>query len=91
MCKKPQPNGVNASARCKCETIDVSDDPWVYGYAKSHLTELSVDLSEWHAYYKCPITGICFVMDWPHSHLHGGGWPRISRDSPTVVNEQHPP
>ncbi len=46
-------------------------------YAREHLHEGAVDSVNWTVRYSCPDTGRLWILDAPHSELHGGGPPRL--------------
>ncbi len=48
-------------------------------YCLNHLETISTDGENWLITYKCPVTGIQWLQDYPHSEYHGGGSPRLRR------------
>jgi hypothetical protein len=50
-------------------------------FADSQLEEVSVDASGWITTYRDPSDGSVWVMDYPHGDEHGGGSPRLRRQS----------
>ena len=43
----------------------------------ARMEKLRADGENWEIYYRDPTTGTKWVMDYPDSHLHGGGSPRL--------------
>lgn len=48
-------------------------------YARGHLQQISVDTVGWTTTYCCPESGHQWLMDYPHSEVHGGGPPKLRR------------
>ncbi|SHN12734.1 Imm27 family immunity protein [Roseibium suaedae] len=46
---------------------------------RTKLTEIRVDPEKWETLYQDMETGDLWVLDYPNSHLHGGGSPRLRR------------
>jgi hypothetical protein len=63
--------------RCACDSLVELDGVEAIQYADEHLDKLGVDAVNWTKTYKCPDTGADWLMDYPQSHLQGGGPPRL--------------
>lgn len=48
-------------------------------FAESRLEKVTVDDVAWTTTYRDPADGSIWVMDYPHSEVHGGGSPRLRR------------
>ncbi|MFL5914887.1 MAG: Imm27 family immunity protein [Gaiellaceae bacterium] len=48
-------------------------------FAEAQLEEVAVDVVAWTTTYRDPKDGSIWVMDYPHSEVHGGGSPRLRR------------
>lgn len=62
---------------CKCEEIVSINGQGALDYAKEHLEEVWLDPVNWCTKYVCPVTGKCWVLDYPDSAAHGGGTPQL--------------
>jgi hypothetical protein len=56
-------------------------------FAKANLEEISTDVVEWTVKYRDPRDGSEWLMDYPHSEVHGGGSARLRRLTPPVGAE----
>ncbi len=65
--------------RCACESLTVLTGNEAEQYAAEHLEKLEVDPVNWTKRFVCTETGQVWLMDYPRSHLHGGGPPRLQR------------
>jgi len=63
--------------KCQCDTATELCGVMAQSYAKNHLQKTFVDAENWLIEYVCPLTGKRWIMDYPHSELHGGGEPRL--------------
>jgi hypothetical protein len=48
-------------------------------YANAHLRKVRVIAEKWETEYEDVITGDVWLLDYPHSQLHGGGEPRLRK------------
>ncbi|MCZ2290046.1 MAG: immunity 27 family protein [Anaerolineales bacterium] len=64
---------------CNCQNISELEGNAALEYIESHLSKIRVDGKTWQVFYECPLTGIQWVKDYPHSEYHGGGSPRLRR------------
>jgi hypothetical protein len=48
-------------------------------FAETRLEKVAVDVVAWTTTYRDPADGSFWVMDYPHSEVHGGGSPRLRR------------
>ena len=64
---------------CKCEKIELLEGRDANEYANQHLKKMSVNGATWEILYKCPETGIRWMMNCPQSEAHGGGPPRLRK------------
>jgi hypothetical protein len=48
-------------------------------FAEANLEKIEVDVVQWTTTYRDPRDGSEWLMDYPHSELHGGGPPRLRR------------
>jgi hypothetical protein len=48
-------------------------------FAERHLRKIQSNPQTWEIEYEDPTTGEKWVMDYPHSEVHGGGSPRLRR------------
>lgn len=48
-------------------------------FAESALEKIRTNATDWTIEYRDPRDGSLWVMDYPHSDLHGGGPPRLRR------------
>ena len=65
--------------KCICQEITELEGNDADEYAKNHLKEISVDVENWQVTYECPVIGLKWLKDFPHSELHGGGSPRLRK------------
>ncbi len=65
--------------RCACATLTILTGNEADLYANEHLQKVEVDAVNWTKRFKCPDTGESWLMDYPESHLQGGGSPRLRR------------
>ena len=49
-------------------------------FAEARLEKVAVDAVAWTTTYCDPADGSIWVMDYPHSEVHGGGSPRLRRE-----------
>lgn len=63
--------------RCACGSLFELKGNQADEYAREHLDEIAVDPVNWTVRYGCPDTGRLWILDSPHSELHGGGSPRL--------------
>jgi hypothetical protein len=47
--------------------------------ARAHLTLVKEDLPQWRTLYRCPAIGRYWRESWPHSELHGDGFPELDQ------------
>jgi hypothetical protein len=64
---------------CRCTRLSEIEGQEANIYAKNHLQKIRVDGERWEIKYVCPETGIVWIMDFPKSHLQGGGPPRLRK------------
>ncbi|MXN44210.1 hypothetical protein GR138_03350 [Shinella kummerowiae] len=43
------------------------------------LIKIRTDTETWETEFKDEATGETWILDYPHSHLHGGGSPRLRK------------
>lgn len=67
---------------CACSTLLVLTGNEAQQYGEEHLEKLKVDAANWTKLYRCPITGVKWLMDFPESGLQGGGPPRLRQLAP---------
>ena len=65
--------------RCACESLTLLNGNEADEYANEHLHRIDVDAVNWTKRFDCPRTGATWIMDYPDSHLHGGGSPRLRK------------
>jgi hypothetical protein len=63
--------------RCACDSLFELNGNEAEHYARQHLEEVATDPVNWTVRYRCPVTGRFWLLDSPHSELHGGGPPRL--------------
>jgi hypothetical protein len=64
---------------CKCPILTELEGNDALDYAELHLVEIFVNGRTWEIEYKCPDTGVRWLLDYPHSEYHGGGSPRLRK------------
>ena len=64
-----------------CDRID-----WLIKYS---LKEVSVNGDNWEALYQNPMDGAYWEISYPSSHMHGGGPPKLSKLSGSLVREKY--
>lgn len=64
---------------CRCEEISELEGNDALDYIESHLIKIKVDGKKWEITFKCPLTDIMWLKDYPHSEYHGGGSPRLRK------------
>ncbi len=64
---------------CRCPDVEELDGAAAQDYVREHLEEIEVDKVQWEILYRCPVTAIEWLCDFPHSERHGGGPPRLRR------------
>ena len=64
---------------CNCQNTSELNGNDAIEYAENHLIKIQVDGENWQILYKCPLTGIQWLKDYPHSEYHGGGSPRLRK------------
>lgn len=67
--------------KCECDDKDQFEGVQAEDYAREHLQQVRVDKVNWETEYVCPVTGSVWLKDFPQSHLHGGGPPRLRKIS----------
>jgi len=67
--------------RCACDSTVELHGNAAEAYVREHLVEEAVDAVHCIVRYRCPDTGQLWILDAPHSELHGGGPPRLRRSS----------
>lgn len=65
--------------RCACATLTILTGNEADQYASEHLQKIDVDAANWTKRFTCTETGALWLMDYPESHLQGGGSPRLRR------------
>lgn len=62
---------------CQCElTSEMSGDE-ARRYAERHLDQVEVRAEGWETVYRCPLTGLLWLKDYPRSAEQGGGPARL--------------
>lgn len=69
---------------CRCKELIELNGMEAQNYYKEHLKKISVDGQAWQITYQCPITGILWLADFPHSERQGGGPPRLRKKDDAV-------
>lgn len=46
------------------------------------LTKTRIDSETWETEFRDDATGETWILDYPHSNLHGGGSPRLRKTEP---------
>lgn len=64
---------------CRCYELMELEGVEAEEYAREHLVKEKVDGTRWIIEYRCPQTGMHWVMDFPYGQAHGGGPPRLRR------------
>jgi hypothetical protein len=64
---------------CRCVDLTVLWDADARDYAASHLKLVEVRAGGWEVVFRCPVTGLLWLEDWPRSEEHGGGPRRLAR------------
>jgi hypothetical protein len=64
---------------CKCPELTELEGNEALDYAEQHLMEIFVNGKTWETEYKCPDTGVRWLLDYPHGEYHGGGSPRLRK------------
>ncbi len=65
--------------KCQCKELSEITGAEAEKYAREHLVKIRTNGILWIIEYKCPETGIRWVMDFPYGEAHGGGPPRLRR------------
>ncbi|MBC7344077.1 MAG: hypothetical protein H5U03_01370 [Clostridia bacterium] len=68
--------------KCRCEELYEITGVEAEEYARKHLIKIRTNGVVWRIEYKCPETGIHWIMDFPYGGAHGGGPPRLRRRPP---------
>ncbi|MFI6424509.1 Imm27 family immunity protein [Promicromonospora sp. NPDC050880] len=63
--------------KCVCRSRDQFDGSVALEYRDRHLVRVSIDPQRWTLVYRCPGTGMIWILDYPESSSHGGGNPRL--------------
>ena len=56
--------------RCDWATLGELSGPGADAYARQHLVRIGSGEGGWEIYYRCPATGLKFVLDYPQSDYH---------------------
>ena len=64
---------------CRCANLTVLWDEDAKDYANAHLKAVEVRAGGWEVIFRCPVTYLLWLEDWPRSEEHGGGPRRLSR------------
>jgi Immunity protein 27 len=62
---------------CRCETTSELHGNEATAYADAHLQEVETRAQGWEIVYRCPTTGLLWLLDYPHGEQHGGGPARL--------------
>ena len=59
--------------KCRCNEVSELRDSEANQYASYHLKKIGSKNGGWEVYFECPLTGIQWVSEYPHSEWPGGG------------------